>query len=77
MHTLSCTILLPSTLGETSIAAVASLLFFFTLFLGILAWLVIANKSGRFARDARIPLEDEPVEERGARRPLGKEQTHG
>jgi cbb3-type cytochrome oxidase subunit 3 len=67
----------PLLLGETSIAAVVSLLFFFTLFLGILAWLVIANRSGRFARDARIPLEDEPVEERGARRPLGKEQIHG
>ena len=40
---------------------------------GILAWLVIANKSGRFERDARIPLEDEPIERRDG---LAQEHPH-
>lgn len=64
---------LTALVGETSLPAVISLLFFLTLFLGILLWLVVANKSGRFTRDARIPLEDEPVEHR---KPLAKEQPH-
>ncbi len=61
------------TLAETSVLAIVSLLFFFSLFLGILAWLVIANKSGRFERDARIPLEDEPIERRDG---LAQEHPH-
>lgn len=65
---------IPTLIAETSIPAVVSLLFFFSLFLGILGWLVIANKSGRFARDARIPLEDDPVE---LRKGLAKEHPHG
>lgn len=51
-----------SLIAETSIPAVVSLLFFLCLFLGILLWVAFGNRHGRFARDARIPLEDEPVD---------------
>jgi cbb3-type cytochrome oxidase subunit 3 len=49
-------------LAATSIPAVVSLLFFLCLFLGILLWVAFGNRHGRFTRDARIPLEDEPVD---------------
>ncbi|MBL9148455.1 MAG: cbb3-type cytochrome c oxidase subunit 3 [Phycisphaerae bacterium] len=52
-------------LAETSIPAVVSLLFFFSLFIGILIWLYVAGRNGRWARDARMPLDDvNPVEPR-------------
>lgn len=52
-------------LAETSVAAVVSLLFFFALFIGILVWLFVTGKTGRWARDARMPLDDtNPVEPR-------------
>lgn len=48
--------------AETSIPAMVSLFFFLGLFLAILLWVILGNRNGRFTRDARIPLEDEPVE---------------
>ncbi len=46
--------------------ATVSLLFFFGLFLAIVAWVFIVPKS-RWDRDAEIPLTKDPVEERNAR----------
>lgn len=52
----------PLALGGTSIPATVSLLFFFGLFLAILLWVAFGNRNGRFTRDSRIPLQDDPVE---------------
>lgn len=46
-------------LAETSVAAVVSLLFFFSLFVGIVVWVLMTGKSGRWKRDARMPLDDD------------------
>lgn len=42
---------------------VLSLLFFLSLFLALLAWLVF-TPTARWKRDARMPLEEAPVEHR-------------
>ncbi len=67
-------------LAESTIGSILSLLFFFGLFLGILAWVMFGNRSGRFTRDANIPLDDgEPVSDRNASRTSEsrKEPNHG
>ncbi|MDZ4830644.1 MAG: cbb3-type cytochrome c oxidase subunit 3 [Phycisphaerae bacterium] len=46
-------------LAETSFGAIASLLIFFAMFIGIVVWILVAGRSGRWARDARIPLDDD------------------
>ncbi|MFO0826826.1 MAG: cbb3-type cytochrome c oxidase subunit 3 [Phycisphaerales bacterium] len=62
-------------LAETSIAAIVSLLFFFSLFIGIIVWLIVTGKTGRWARDARMPLDDvHPVE---PRYDAGQEKRNG
>jgi cbb3-type cytochrome oxidase subunit 3 len=63
----------------SSIPATLSLLFFFGLFLAIILWVAVGNRNGRFTRDARIPLEDEPVEPlapRASARASAKEHPH-
>lgn len=52
-------------LAETHLWSIVSLLFFFALFLGILVWIVVVGRTGRWRRDARMPLDDvHPVEPR-------------
>jgi cbb3-type cytochrome oxidase subunit 3 len=46
--------------------ATVSLLFFFGLFVAIVAWVFVVPKS-RWDRDAEIPLTKDPVENRNAR----------
>ncbi|MDZ4755618.1 MAG: hypothetical protein SGJ11_14115 [Phycisphaerae bacterium] len=63
------------TLAESTVGSIVSLLFFVSLFVGILVWLVVANRNGRFARDARLPLSEiEPIATSTAKR---KEHTNG
>ena len=69
-------------LAETSVPAMVSLFFFLALFLGILVWVTVGNRHGRFTRDSRIPLQDDPVDPIDSR-PAGraacaaaKEQQH-
>jgi cbb3-type cytochrome oxidase subunit 3 len=45
--------------AQTDVLSIVSLLFFFSLFIGILVWLVVGNRNGRFTRDARLPLMDD------------------
>lgn len=52
-------------LAESSFWPVLSTLFFFALFIGIIVWLLVTGRSGRWSRDARMPLDDvHPVEPR-------------
>ena len=46
-----------------AVLPVMSLLIFLSLFLALVAWLVF-TPSARWMRDARIPLEEPPVEPR-------------
>lgn len=55
-------------LAETHYLSIVSLLFFFALFVGILVWIMVVARTGRWTRDARMPLDDHnPVEPRGPR----------
>jgi cbb3-type cytochrome oxidase subunit 3 len=62
--------------AQTDVLSIVSLLFFFSLFIGILVWLVVGNKNGRFTRDARLPLmDDQTVMDDRTR--TSKEQRNG
>ncbi len=55
----------PAILADMAFWPVASTVFFFTLFVGIIVWLIVTGRSGRWSRDARMPLDDvHPVEPR-------------
>jgi cbb3-type cytochrome oxidase subunit 3 len=45
-------------LAETAIIPTISTVVLFAFFIGILLWLILAGRDGRYARDARLPLDD-------------------
>lgn len=58
--------------GGGSVWPLVSLVFFVALFVLMLAWLLFSRKE-RWARDASIPLSEEPVEPRRAGMERGSE----